>query len=210
MNHWVVFSSLATAAGTLVLAVATFASVRSANRSARVAEESLLAAMRPLLLPSRSEDAPIKVTFVDDHYVHVPGGAGTAEVTDEAIYFAMSVRNVGSGLAILLGWRLEMQQEPSHFERPSVESFRRLTRDLFVAAGDVSFWQGTYRDPAEQEFSEARDRIAARERLVVDLFYGDHAGGQRMISRFFLLPRSDGTWMATVGRHWNVDRPDPR
>jgi hypothetical protein len=131
-------------------------------------------------------------------------------VTDEVIYFAMSVRNVGSGLAILLGWRLEMQQEPSHFERPSVESFRRLTRDLFVAAGDVSFWQGTYRDPAAEEFAEARERIGARERLIVDLLYGDHSGGQRMISRFFLLPRSDGTWMATVGRHWNVDRPDPR
>ena len=35
---WVTISSLATAAGTLVLAVATFASGRSANRTARVAE----------------------------------------------------------------------------------------------------------------------------------------------------------------------------
>ena len=51
---WVTISSLATAAGTLVLATATFASVCSANRAARVAEESLLAATRPLLcLPGR-------------------------------------------------------------------------------------------------------------------------------------------------------------
>jgi hypothetical protein len=60
---WVTISSLATAAGTLVLATATFASVRSANRAARVAEESLLAATRPLLMPSRMEDSPIKVGF---------------------------------------------------------------------------------------------------------------------------------------------------
>ena len=39
MADWVTISSLATAGGTLVLAVATFSSVRSANRSARVAEQ---------------------------------------------------------------------------------------------------------------------------------------------------------------------------
>jgi hypothetical protein len=43
---WQTISSLATAGGTLVLAVATFSAVRSANRSARIAEESLLTGMR--------------------------------------------------------------------------------------------------------------------------------------------------------------------
>lgn len=210
MNDWVVFSSLATATGTLVLAVATFASVRSANRSARVAEESLLAGMRPLLVPSRPEDAPVKVTWVDDHIAVVPGGGGTAEVTDAAIYITMSIRNVGSGIAILHGWRLELSEETGNLTRPEVDSFRRLTRDIFVATGDTSFWQGTYRDPQEPEFAEVRTQIEARERLVVSLLYGDHLGGQRMVSRFMLLPRSDGAWMVTVGRHWNVDRPDPR
>ena len=38
---WVVISSLATAVGTLVLAVATFSAVRSSNRSARIAEAAL-------------------------------------------------------------------------------------------------------------------------------------------------------------------------
>ena len=41
-------ASLATAGGTLVLAVATFAAVRSANRAARAAEQSLLVGLRPL------------------------------------------------------------------------------------------------------------------------------------------------------------------
>jgi hypothetical protein len=72
---WVTISALATAGGTLVLAGATFASVRSANRAARVAEESLLAGMRPLLMPSRPEDAPIKVMFVDEHAVMTPVAA---------------------------------------------------------------------------------------------------------------------------------------
>jgi len=45
---WTTVASLATAAGTLVLAVATFAAVRSANQAARTAEHSLLANLRPL------------------------------------------------------------------------------------------------------------------------------------------------------------------
>jgi hypothetical protein len=42
------------------------------------------------------------------------------------------------------------------------------------------------------------------------VLYGDHEGGQRTITRFAMLPRQDGSWLATTARHWNVDRPDPR
>jgi hypothetical protein len=101
---WTTISSLATAGGTLVLAAATFTSVRSANRAARVAEASLLAGIRPLLLPSRPDDSAVKVGFIDNHFVLTPGGGGTAEVTDDAIYLTMSVRNAGNGIAVLHGW----------------------------------------------------------------------------------------------------------
>src|SRR3954464_14468099 len=83
MADWVTISSLATAGGTLVLAVATFSSVKSANRSARVAERSLLAGIRPVLVPSQLEDAAVKVGFVDNRWLYVPGGCGAAEVTPE-------------------------------------------------------------------------------------------------------------------------------
>jgi hypothetical protein len=53
---WVAISSLATAGGTLALAGATLAAVRSANRSSRVAERTLLAELRPVLMPSRLQD----------------------------------------------------------------------------------------------------------------------------------------------------------
>jgi hypothetical protein len=207
---WVTISSLATAGGTLVLASATFASVRSANRAARVAEESLLAAIRPLLMPSRAQDPPIKVGFGDDHFVLTPGGGGTAEVTAGAIYLTMSVRNVGNGIAVIHGWRVEFSPELGQVGHPALDGFRRLTRDLYIASGDVAFWQGAFRDPAEPEFEDVSGLIMAPERLAVDLLYGDHQGSQRVISRFVLRPRDEGTWLATVARHWNVDRPDPR
>jgi hypothetical protein len=67
-------------------------------------------------------------------------GGGTAEATDGAIYLTMSLLSVGSGIAVLHGWR----------------------------------------------------------------------GGQRVISRFSLLPREDDAGFAVVSRHGNVDQPDPR
>jgi hypothetical protein len=75
---WATVSSLATAAGTLVLAVATFAAVRSANQAARTAEHSLLAALRPLFVPSRLQDEPQKVLFADGKWIGVPGGCAVA------------------------------------------------------------------------------------------------------------------------------------
>jgi hypothetical protein len=208
-TDWVTISALATAGGTLVLALATFASVRSANRAARAAERSLLAGLRPLLVPSKLDDPPQKVGFADDKWVVAAGGRGVAEVAETAIYLAISLRNVGAGIAVLHGWSFSpgRVRDEAH-EKP--EDFTRLTRDLYVPAGDVGFWQGVFRDPAADEFAGAREAIEARSWLTIELLYGDHEGGQRMISRYALVPGQDGGWLASAGRHWNLDRADPR
>src|SRR5438105_4833738 len=171
MADWVTISSLATAGGTLVLAGATFASVRSANRAARVAELSMLASLRPLLLPSRPDDAPQKIGFADSHWVHAPGGGAAVEASDAAVYFAISLRNVGTGIAVLHGWRLYPQARYSGVnpDHAPLEEFQRLTRDLYVPAGDVGFWQGAFRDPSTPEFAEVRRAVESRERITVEL-----------------------------------------
>ena len=61
MSDWATISSMATAGGTLMLAVATFGSIRSANRAARVAERALLINTRPLLVAAHPEDPVQKV-----------------------------------------------------------------------------------------------------------------------------------------------------
>lgn len=52
-------------------------------------------------------------------------------------------------------------------------------------AADLGFWQGTYRDRAD-------DAITQRNAVTVDVLYGDHEGGQRTISRFALIPTDSG------------------
>ena len=54
--EWATVADLATALGTLILAVATFSSVRSSNVMAKVAQQQLLVQLRPVLSPSRRED----------------------------------------------------------------------------------------------------------------------------------------------------------
>ena len=207
--NWTTISALATGAGTLVLAIATFASVRSANRAARAAERSLQAGLRPLLVPSRLDDGDQKVYFAGGQYVIVPGGRAIVTENSGAILFAMSLRNAGSGLAVIHGWRFYRHDIRGDM-RPAPEDFAAQTRDLYVSGSDTGFWQGAFRDPADPVHEAALQAIKERDVLTVDLLYGDFEGGQRVITRYVLRPGRDGALISSAIRHWNVDRMNPR
>jgi hypothetical protein len=210
MADWVTISSLATAGGTLVLAIATFASVRSSHRAARIAEQALLLGQRPLLMPSRLDDPPEKIMWVDEHWARLEGGRGSAEVIDDNIYLAMSLRNVGNGTAVLHGWRPTPGDAAAPAPAADADSFRPQGRDLYVPSGDIGFWQAAIRDTSDSDYSRLREAIAGRRVFALDLLYSDHQGGQRAIGRFALAPAGDEQWLCSVIRHWNLDRPDPR
>src|SRR5205823_2014302 len=103
---------------------------RSANRAARVAERSLLEGLRPLIVASRFDDPPEKISFADQHWVQVPGGHGSVEVTSEAEYLAIAIRNAGRGMAVLHGWTAYASEVASRPLPQPLEEFRRLTRDI--------------------------------------------------------------------------------
>jgi hypothetical protein len=210
MTDWSTISLLATAGGTLALAGATFASVRSANRAARATERALLAGIRPVLTSSRLQDPPEKVMFHDAYWVKVDGGRAAAEVSSDAIYLAVALRNVGNGLAVLDRWDLRVGLPPASPPPRDQSVFHRLTRDIYVSNGDLGFWQGALRDPTDPLFAQVSAAIETRQAMTLDLLYGDHEGGQRTITRFAILPGSEGSWLTAVSRHWNIDRADPR
>src|SRR5258708_30290494 len=121
-TDWATISSLATAFGTLVLAIATFASVRSANRSARLAEVALQEQRRPVFAQSRFDDPVQKIMFVEGHWVRAEGGRGVAEHTDGTVYLAMSLRNVGAGIGVCQGWIVKAGMRTSrNYPTPSAE-----------------------------------------------------------------------------------------
>lgn len=212
MTDWATVSSLATGFGTLVLAIATFQAVRSANKAARVAEQALLVGVRPLLVPSRLDDTQQKVFYGDGKYEVIEGGRGVAEVDGGNVYMGISLRNAGRGIGVLHGWNFMVGRQPIDGHSP-LEDFHPHQRDILIAPNDIGFWQAAFRDASDRQYEEAIAAIRSREMLTVDILYGDHEGGQRAISRFTLQPRGDDDkpiWLTSVVRHWNIDRPDPR
>ena len=213
MADWATISSLATAGGTLVLAVATFASVRSANRSARIAEIALQEQRRPLLVQSRLDDPTQKIMFGDQHWVTVEGGRGAAEHVDGIVYLTMGLRNVGAGIGVLQAWCVRPGPHRAAAEHFPEDEFRPQIRDLYIPGGDIGLWQGALRDENDPRHGEIAEAIERRDAVAVELLYSDQVGGQRTISRFSLIPREeDGqlNWVASGTRHWYLDGAGPR
>ena len=89
-------------------------------------------------------------------------------------------------------------------------------RDLYVPAGDVSFWQAAIRDADDPLYGPLRAAIAGST--------ADQRGPSlrrprgRAAHHHAFLPRPPragdrrGTWLwlCAVVRHWNLDRDDPR
>ena len=201
-------SSLATGGGTLALAATTYLSVKSANRAARVAELSLLAGLRPLLVASNESDEVQRVNFYDVHGIALPGARAAIEIVDENVYIVISVRNVGSGIAVLHGGVVYAEFQGASAEMPPVDTFQLLSKDIYIPPAAVGFWQIAYRD--DNELRHAILDAIERGYLTVDVLYGDFEGGQRAITRYGIAREDDGAWYLTTIRHWQVDRDDPR
>ena len=210
-TDWATISSMVAGVGTLVLAVATFASVRSSNRSARIAEAALQEQRRPVLAPSRLEDPVQKLMFVEGHWVSAEGGRAVAEHVDGIVYLAISLRNVGSGIGVCQGWTARpglgsSRDLPTHAPE---DEFRPQSRDLYIPAGDIGMWQGALRHPDDSVRSSIAEAIDARQPMSIELLYTDQVGLQRAITRFGLIPTAD-SWLASVHRHWYLDWDGPR
>jgi hypothetical protein len=212
-TDWATIATFATAIGTLVLAIATFAAVRSSNRSARIAEAAFEVNLRPVLVTSRLDDPIQKIRWVDDHWARLEGSQASVELVDGSIYLAISVRNVGSGLAVTFGWSVFAEVVLNDVPHRPPEDFRLQTRDLYIAPGDIGFWQAAIREVGDPDYAALSRDIRDGQAFTIDVLYGDHEGGQRTVTRFGMIPKrvdDDTKWFPSVARHWNLDRPDPR
>src|SRR5438477_7114258 len=203
-------ASLATAGGTLVLAIATFASTRSANRSARIAERALDLNLRPVLIPAHEWDAAERITFYDE-IVQLRGGFATVEDRSGNLYFAAQLRNVGAGIGVLTSWRVEVGPElpltpEVAFAVPDCDTFVAQQRSLYVPAGDVGFWQGAIResDTDRGDAEALRQAIERGERLTLFLRYADQDGGHDTVTQYSLTTDENGDWLFGIARYWSL------
>jgi hypothetical protein len=210
MIDWVTVATLATAIGTLVLAFATYGSVRAANRSAAVSERALLTDNRPLLINSHMYDPTDKIRFRENRWVKVAGGHAYVNATKDVIYFVISLRNAGRGLAVLDQWSVLIGVTSANEPPNRSTHYRRLTRDLYIPASDIGLWQGAIREKDDPQFKKAAKAIKNQETLLIDIEYSDQDGGQRTVSRFALSYHEEGDWLTSAVRHWRIDGTNPR
>jgi hypothetical protein len=98
----------------------------------------------------------------------------------EIIYLAIPLRNVGAGLAMLRGYRLEgelgssVAHDPRGVARhlrgdpaPQSQAFSPQQRDLLISTSRVGFWQAALRDPETPLHKEIVQAIGAQ-------VYGSH------------------------------------
>ena len=167
MTAWVTLADFGTAIGTLVLAGATFVSVRASARSTRIAERALLAGQRPVLVPAGLDDPAESVQFADGRVFPVGNGQALAERDGEVVYLAIPLRNVGAGLAVLRGYHLQGESAahvaddprgPARHLRgdppPHPEAFSPQQRDLLISTRRAGFWQAALRDPGTRLHGE--------------------------------------------------------
>jgi hypothetical protein len=204
-----IIASATTAAGTLVLAVATFSATRSANRASRIAERSLLATLRPVLMNAQLGDPMQKVGFADQHWTRVEGQGAVVEQADDAIYLAFGLRNFGTGLAILHAWYPIAERVLGDVPHGPTEQFRAQTRALSVPPGGLGFWQGALRDPADPIYDAFAQAIKNRSPVTIEVLYSDMNGGQCTVTRVVVQPAHEDRWVASVGQHWLLDTHTP-
>ncbi len=211
------WAALGTALGTLVLAGATFSSVRSSSRMARLAERALLASQHPVLAPSGPDDRAVQVQFADGQVFVLAGGRPLTKRSGGTIYLAVPLCNLGAGIAVLRGYHLQSEparnvaEDPQGAARhrrndtpPTVSLFARQQRDLLISTGRVGFWQAALRDPESSLHAATVEALDTAGRITVDVLYGDHEGGQPTISRLVLLPDEGGAWRCDATRYWNL------
>ena len=201
-------ASLATAGGTLVLAIATFASTRSANRSARIAERALDLNLRPVLIPAHEWDDAERVTFGDREIVQLRGGFASVEERGENLYFAAQLRNVGGGLGVLTSWwsMRPRSDAVARASRPTSRTFNAQQRHLYVppATSATGRARSARTTPTAATASALRTAIDQRQRLALFLRYADQDGGHDTLTRFTLMPDENGDWLFGIGRHWTL------
>jgi hypothetical protein len=66
------------------------------------------------------------------------------------------------------GWHLTVTGQPQ-LTHPPLEDFTPQTRDIYVAPGDIGFWQGALRDPATAQFKAVAAAVEAGDPMMLSV-----------------------------------------
>lgn len=199
--HWVLISSLATAGGTLVLASPPLhLSVRRTARRGRPRDHFWPGCTRCWWRRASRTRLRRLRSWTTTGCEWMAATASPRSRPTRSTWRSQFQRR--SGIGVPHGWMFVEERPTADVRVPNPADFHRLTRDIYVPAGDTGFWQRALRDPGSDEFIRVSRVIGGRQQFWIDILYGDFEGGQRSISMFSFVPVREQEWLATVGRHW--------
>jgi hypothetical protein len=138
--------------------------------------------------------------------VSVRDGGAAVEADGDVVYRALSLRNVGSGIAVLQAWQAQDGMLSAVAPPAAVDEFRSLTRDDYLAGGNV----GSGGELCETPTIRCTRSSPWPHAFSVELLYTDQVGEQRTVSGFAVLSADAGGWISAVGRHRYLDAAAPR
>src|SRR5258705_8848090 len=95
---------------------------------------------------SQLDDPVQKIMFQGGHWARVSGGGAAVDHEDGVVYMALSLRNAGTGIGVILGWHAWPTLDNGLQPHVAPEDFRHQSRDLYIPAGGIGLWQGALRD----------------------------------------------------------------
>ncbi len=118
--------------------------------------------------PSRIDDPPQKVGLrrtTSGSYAPRRPGRRRARPTTPSTSRSRSATSAPESPSSTAGTSCRRSSSARTMSPPPLEDFTTLTRDLYIAPGDVGFWQGALRDPGSDDYRKpARGRGPAADR----------------------------------------------
>ena len=188
-------ASYATAAGTLVLAVATFSAVRSSNRFSPHRRRVTPHQHAPTAHPVAVSTTPSKgCCGIHHHAAHINGRTPSSRKTAGSSIWRSDCETLVQVLPCSTGGTRCPIRRSKTCPTPQAEDFRRLTIDLYIPAGGSGYWEAAVREPDDPLRPGFMRALTERHPFMIDILYGDQQGRQRTISRYLSCPQ-----LITVG-----------
>lgn len=117
------------------------------------------------------------------------------------VYLAVSIRNVGSGVAVLHGWHVQagLQTQRSH---PPLEEFTTQNLDIYVAPDGNGLWLSALRDPAPGLITAPQCWLFSARWLRLSDMTENNAAREVCIWTYWVRPEAEEGFKALLARHW--------
>jgi hypothetical protein len=191
---------------TAALALATLLVAVPAAWSALISAQETKRDLLPVIIPAKAHGIKWIVRFTPHKHVVLENFDSYTDEDDQYVYFAVALRNIGAGIAVVLGTDASPKADlddlvPKHVA--PLSGMRRMARNMYLAKSDAAYLVFWTTSASSGIYKVIYDAVPKRQDIVLDLIYSDQDGRQMTVSRFELSWAMDvNRYVAKIVKHW--------